>query len=179
MRKRKIFLILFPLFLGVAIYFLYRSKNLFYFNIFKTHPLLYQLVLDIRTIAWLYRKHLPLWTVYSFPDGLWLFSFGAILLIDRLHYYLHFFIFTIIYILMVMLEFLQKYFGGHGTIIGTFDKLDILFFTIAYFSISLISFFMKLKEDNPLTDTSKKSEILEDIKFIFIFIILGVLPSLF
>lgn len=182
MSKRKIFLILFPLFLGVAIYFLYRSKTLFYFKIFETHPSVYKYVTKIRDMAWLYRKHLPLWTVYSLPDGLWLFSFGATLLIERIFYFFHFTIFTGIYLFMVGLEFIQKYFGGYGSTIGTFDKLDILFFTLGYILIALVSNYIHKKnkilpKDNILS--LKKKELSEDIKYIFIFTILGVLPSLF
>ncbi len=182
MRKRKIFLVLFPLFLGVAIYFLYRSRTLFYFKIFNTHPVIHEHVIKIRDIAWLYRKHLPLWTVYSLPDGLWLFSFGAILLVDRVFYFFHFSLFTGIYIFMILLEFIQKYFGGHGTVIGTFDKFDIVFFTLGYVSIIFISNYIQkhnkiMVKENVLN--LKKKEILEDIKYITIFTILGMLPSLF
>lgn len=182
MSKRKIFLILFPLFLGVAIYFLYRSRTLFYFKIFEAHPLIYKYVIEIRDIAWLYRKHLPLWTVYSLPDGLWLFSFGAILLVDRVFYFFHFTLFTGIYIFMIGLEFIQKYFGGRGTVIGTFDKLDILFFTLGYISIVIISnYFHKKNKISIEKDiiNLKRKEILEDIKYVSLFTILGMLPSLF
>lgn len=182
MSKRKIFFILFPLFLGVTIYFLYRSRDLFYFKIFTTHPIIYSFVIKIRNIAWLYRKHLPLWTVYSLPDGLWLFSFGAILLLERFFYLLHLTIFTIIYIFMIILEFIQKYFGGHGTLLGTFDKLDILFFSLGYISIVLISSFLhkkSKKNKSEVTFVSMKKEIVEDCKYCLIFIILGALPSLF
>lgn len=179
MKRKKIFLIIFPLILGIGIYFLYRSRNLFYFKIFTTHPLIYNYVIKIRDIAWLYRKNLPLWTVYSLPDGLWLFSFGATLLLDRIFYFFHFIIFTCIYGFMIGLEFIQKYFGGHGTMLGTFDKLDILFFTIGYIFIVLISYFIhKRKSSDEKKVKSKKIEIIEDIKYICIFIILGVLPSL-
>lgn len=182
MSRRKLFFILFPLFIGVGIYFLYRSRNLFYFKIFTTYPLIYSYVIKIRDIAWLYRKHFPLWCVYSLPDGLWLFSFGAILLIERFFYSFHFIVFTVIYIFMVTLEFLQKYFGGHGSLLGTFDKLDILFFTLGYTFIVLISYYLHKKDKKIIKDISfisKRKEFSEDIKFIIIFTILGILPSLF
>lgn len=182
MSNRKKFFIIFPLLVGIGVYFLYRSRNLFYFKIFETHPLIYEHVIKIRQTAWLYRKHLPLWSVYSLPDGLWLFSFGATLLIERYFYLFHFLIFTAIYIFMVILEFIQKYFGGHGSLIGTFDKLDILFFTLGYLLISLISILFHLidKRKYIVANTPyKKKEIVEDIHFIIIFTILGILPSLF
>ncbi|WP_286033442.1 hypothetical protein [Fusobacterium necrogenes] len=183
MSKKKIFFILFPLIVGIGIYFLYRSRTLFYFKIFEIHPIIYHYVVKLRDLAWSYRKHLPLWSVYSLPDGLWLFSFGAALLIDRLFYFFHLILFTIIFILMIFLEFVQKYFGGHGTLLGTFDILDILFFTLGYLSILLISNFfyiqnrknINIKNNNYLI---KKKEILEDLKIIILFAILGILPSL-
>ncbi len=83
---------------------------------------------------------------------------------------------------MIALEFLQKYFGGHGSLLGTFDKLDILFFTLGYISIALISHYLHIKDKKIIKDISfisKRKELLEDIKYIAIFVILGVLPSLF
>ena len=63
--------------------------------------------------------------------------------------------------------------------LGTYDKLDILFFTIGYIFIVLISYFIhKRKSSDEKKVKSKKIEIIEDIKYICIFIILGVLPSL-
>lgn len=182
MKKGKVFLILFPLFLGIGIYLLYRSKNLFYFKFFSTHPVIHEHIISLRKLAWFYRKHLPLWSVYSLPDGLWLFSFGAALLIDRRFYIMHFVIFTFIYIFMIGLEFVQKYFGGHGTMLGTFDYLDIAFFTCGYICITLISIlFYKLQKNMFFNEINltKKDELIEDLKFSIIFLILGVLPSLF
>lgn len=182
MKKGKVFLILFPLFLGIGIYLLYRSKNLFYFKFFSTHPVIYEHIISLRELAWSYRKHLPLWSVYSLPDGLWLFSFGAALLVDRKFYTIHFIIFTLIYIFMVGLEFVQKYFGGHGTMLGTFDYLDIVFFTCGYMCISLISILLyKLQKNSFFNEIhlTKKDELIEDLKFSIIFLFLGVLPSLF
>ena len=83
---------------------------------------------------------------------------------------------------MVILEILQKYFGGHGSLLGTFDKLDILFFTLGYTFIVLISYYLHKKDKKIIKDISfisKRKEFSEDIKFIIIFTILGILPSLF
>lgn len=182
MKKRKVLFILFPLFLGVAIYLLYRSRNLFYFKMFKSHPVIYENVIQLRDYAWLFRKHFPLWFVYSLPDGLWLFSFGITLLMDRIFYNFHFFTFTIIYIFMIALEFVQKIFGGHGTKIGTFDKYDIIFFTIGYIlSVMVSNYFHKREkvEKEEINLINKRREFFENIKIIFIFTILGILPSLF
>lgn len=180
MRKRKILLILFPLFLGIGIYLLYRSRNLFYFKLIHS-TFLSKPVLHIRDFAKLYRKMFSTWVVYSLPDGLWLFSFGAALLIDRIFYFYDFIVFTSIYILMIILEFVQLYFGGHGSVIGTFDTMDILFFTLGYIFIVLISkhYHKKNLPDKSLfTIENKRKEVIYNVKTILIFTILGILSSL-
>ncbi|WP_443862907.1 hypothetical protein [Fusobacterium ulcerans] len=180
MRKRKLFLILFPLFLGIGIYLLYRSRNLFYFKLIHS-TFLSKPVLHIRDFAKLYRKMFSTWVVYSLPDGLWLFSFGAALLVDRIFYFYDFVVFTSIYIGMIALEFLQLYFGGHGSVIGTFDTMDIFFFTLGYLSIVLISKYYHKKnppDKSMFTIENKKKEVLYNTRTIITFIILGILPSL-
>lgn len=180
MRKRKLFLILFPLFLGIGIYLLYRSRNLFYFKLIHS-TFLSKPVLHIRDFAKLYRKMFSTWVVYSLPDGLWLFSFGAALLVDRIFYFYDFVVFTSIYIGMIALEFLQLYFGGHGSVIGTFDTMDIFFFTLGYLSIVLISkyYHKKILLINLCSQLKiRKKEVLYNTRTIITFIILGILPSL-
>lgn len=180
MRKRKLFLILFPLFLGIGIYLLYRSRNLFYFKLIHS-TFLSKPVLHVRDFAKLYRKMFSTWVVYSLPDGLWLFSFGAALLVDRIFYFYDFVVFTSIYIGMIALEFLQLYFGGHGSVIGTFDTMDIFFFTLGYLSIVLISKYYHKKnppDKSMFTIENKKKEVLYNTRTIITFIILGILPSL-
>lgn len=180
MRKRKLFLILFPLFLGIGIYLLYRSRNLFYFKLIHS-TFLSKPVLHIRDFAKLYRKMFSTWVVYSLPDGLWLFSFGAALLVDRIFYFYDFVVFTSIYIGMIALEFLQLYFGGHGSVIGTFDTMDIFFFKLGYLSIVLISKYYHKKnppDKSMFTIENKKKEVLYNTRTIITFIILGILPSL-
>ncbi|MHD0318300.1 hypothetical protein [Fusobacterium sp. THCT1E2] len=180
MRKRKLFLIFFPLFLGIGIYLLYRSRNLFYFKLIHS-TFLSKPVLHIRDFAKLYRKMFSTWVVYSLPDGLWLFSFGAALLVDRTFYFYDFVVFTSIYIGMIILEFLQLYFGGHGSMIGTFDTMDIFCFTLGYIAIVLISKYYHKKnppDKSMFTIKNKKKEVLYNVRTIIIFIILGILPSL-
>ena len=182
MKRKKIFLVLFPLVVGVIIYLIYRSRNLFYFRIIKSHSAFYDFVDDLRIFAWKYRKIFPLWVVYSLPDGLWLFSFGAALMIDRIFYLFHFFLFTGIYLFMIFFEFIQKYAGGHGSLIGTYDPYDILFFTIGYVAIVLISNHLHKKQSidkKDITSINKKIELVEDLRIIVIFFILAALPTLF
>lgn len=180
MKKRKLILIFFPLFLGVAIYLLYRSRNLFYFKLIHG-TFLNEPVLQLRTFARIYRKMFSTWVVYSLPDGLWLFSFGAALLVDRIFYFYNFVVFTGIYLWMIILEFLQLFFGGHGSLLGTFDTMDLFFFTLGYISIVLISNYIHKKnrvDKSMYTLENKKKEFIYNLKTIFIFTILGILPSL-
>lgn len=82
---------------------------------------------------------------------------------------------------MVGFEFIQKYLGGHGSLIGTYDPLDILFFTIGYVSIVIISKFLHKKDNTTqkqITLENKKNEVIYDFKIIVIFSILSVLPTL-
>ena len=90
MKKIKFILVFLPMLIGVLIYLLYRSKNLYYYNLI--HFLnINGYVLLARETAILYRKLFPTWVIYSLPDGLWLFSTGAVFLIARKKYLLHFF----------------------------------------------------------------------------------------
>lgn len=145
MKKKKLFIVMFPLFIGIAIYIIYRSKTLFYFKLIETQSFLHNPIISLREVGWRYRFYLPLWVVYSLPDGLWLFSLGAALLIDRVYFNIHCVIFTIIYLIMVIFEYIQKFFGGHGTFIGTYDEMDILFFTFGYIFAVSIAFFLNKK----------------------------------
>lgn len=180
MRKRKLILIFFPLILGIIIYLLYRSRNLFYFKLINA-TFLNESVLQLRTFAKLYRNMFSTWVVYSLPDGLWLFSFGAALLVDRIFYFYNFVVFTGVYLWMIILEFLQLFFGGHGSLLGTFDTMDIFFFTLGYLSIVLISNYIHKKnkpEKSVYTLENKKKEFFYNLKTIFIFTVLAILPSL-
>ena len=166
MKKIKFLLVFLPLFLGVIIYLLYRSKNLYYYN-FIHFLNINGYVLLAREAATLYRKLFPTWVIYSLPDGLWLFSTGAVFLVARKKYLLHFFWFLSIYLFVVGGEFVQKYYGGHGTPIGTYDKTDII-------ALILRKFDNKYKYKDK---TSK--EVMQNIKYTLIFSVLGLLPNMF
>ena len=166
MKKIKFLLVFLPLLLGVIIYLLYRSKNLFYYN-FIHFLNINGYVLLAREAATLYRKLFPTWVIYSLPDGLWLFSTGAVFLVARKKYLLHFFWFLFIYLFVVGGEFVQKYYGGHGTPIGTYDKTDII-------AIILRIFDNKYKYKDKIS-----KEVIQNIKYTLIFSVLGLLPNMF
>ena len=137
MKKTRIFLILTPLIIGILIYLMYRSKNLYYYRVMHSLNISGH-VEAARTIAKYYRKLFPTWAIYSLPDGLWLFSTGAAFLINRSGYFFNLIWFTMIYLITTFVEILQGYFGGHGTKLGTYDRNDMYFFTVAYFLILII-----------------------------------------
>lgn len=177
MRKIKFTLIFLPLILGVLIYLLYRSRNLFYYNLIHFLDMNGYVILA-REAAWLYRKLFPTWSIYSLPDGLWLFSTGAAFLLCRNNYLVHCVWFSCIYILMIVIEYVQKFYGGHGTMIGTFDKKDIMAFTIAYISINIVAFILRKLDKNYRYKMTLKAEIIENFYYSSIFLLLGILPSM-
>ena len=174
MKKIKFLLVFLPLLLGVIIYLLYRSKNLFYYN-FIHFLNINGYVLFAREVATLYRKLFPTWVIYSLPDGLWLFSTGAVFL----KYLLHFFWFLFIYLFVVGGEFIQKYYGGHGTPIGTYDKTDIIAFTYAYISINIIAIILRIFDNKYKYKDKISKEVIQNIKYTLIFSVLGLLPNMF
>lgn len=178
MKRLKFTLIFFPLLLGILIYLLYRSRNLFYYNLI--HYLnMHGYVSLARQTAIIYRKLFPTWSIYSLPDGLWLFSTGAAFLMCRNFYKFHLIWYSFIYVFMVLIEFIQKFYGGHGTIIGTFDKKDILAFTIAYLSITILTIILRKFENRLKYKENLKAELIEDIEYTIIFFVIGALPSMF
>lgn len=177
MKKIKFTLIFLPLILGVLIYLLYRSRNLFYYNLIHFLDVNGYVVLA-RETARIYRKLFPTWSIYSLPDGLWLFSTGAAFLLCRNYYLVHSVWFSFIYILMIISEYIQKFYGGHGTMIGTYDKKDIIAFTVAYISINIIALILRKLDNKYKYKMSLKFEIIEDINYSFIFLLIGLLPSM-
>lgn len=177
MKKIKVSLIFLPLILGVLIYLLYRSRNLYYYNLIHFFDI-HGYITIARQIAIVYRKIFPTWAIYSLPDGLWLFSTGAAILLCRNFYFFHIAWFSFIYILMVIIEYIQKFYGGHGTMIGTYDKKDILAFTCAYISINIIAFILRLFDSKYRYKASFSTEVFENILYTFVFFLIGLLPSM-
>lgn len=178
MKKIKFSLIFLPLIIGILIYLLYRSKNLFYFNL--VHFLkINNFVETARTIAIFYRKYFPTWVIYSLPDGLWLFSTGAMFLLCRNKYVFHLLWYFILCVFILGLEYLQKIFGGHGTPIGTFDKNDLLAYTYASISIMLISLILRKLDNKYKYKKSFTTELIENIFFTILVLIIGLLANLF
>lgn len=180
--KKRILFVIFPLFLGFLIYVLFRSKNLFYFHIFEFLNIK-NFILEMRNLSFLYRKHIPNWVIYSLPDGLWLFSFGTALFYKLDNIKKRILIFTLVFIFMSIFEYIQLFFGGHGSLIGTFDKYDLICFLIGYVLV-LVTTFIRFYILNNSLDLFKRNKtfntvIKESLPIIFVFSILAMLPTLF
>ncbi len=176
MKKIKYTLIFLPLIIGILIYLLYRSRNLFYFNIVYFLRV-NDYVETARTVATLYRKLFPTWVIYSLPDGLWFFSAGAFFLLCRNKYLFHFIWYTFFFFLTLSLEFFQKIYGGHGTPVGTFDKSDLLAYIYAYISIVIISYILRKRDNRYRYKKSFSLEFIENIFFTILISIIGVLAN--
>lgn len=79
---------------------------------------------------------------------------------------------------MIATEYVQKFYGGHGTAIGTYDKKDIVAFTAAYISINIISFILNKLDNQYKYKSNLKIEFIENITYTIIFLIIGLLPSM-
>lgn len=178
MKKIKFLLVFLPLLTGALIYLLYRSKNLYYYNFIHFLDI-NGFVLLARETATLYRKLFPTWVIYSLPDGLWLFSAGAVFLVARKRFFLHVIWFFFIYLLVILGEFVQKFFGGHGTPVGTFDKSDIVAFTYAYISINVVAIILRFFQNKDKYIFKNSKEILENICYTIIISIVGLLANMF
>ena len=178
MKKIKFLLTFFPLTLGILIYLLYRSRKLFYYNFIHLFNINGYIVLA-RESAHIYRPLFPTWVIYSLPDGLWIFSVGSLILLCRNRYFLHLIWFLFIYLLTILQEYLQKFFGGHGTAVGTFDKTDIVAFTYAFVTIVLISLVFRKIDNKFRYKENLYVELSENIFYSLIFFIIGILPNMF
>ena len=90
-----------------------------------------------------------------------------------------FFWFLFIYLFVVGGEFIQKYYGGHGTPIGTYDKTDIIAFTYAYISINIIAIILRIFDNKYKYKDKVSKEIMQNIRYTLIFSVLGLLPNMF
>lgn len=179
--KKKFFWIIAPLLVGVFIYIFFRSRRLFYYNFFHMIDIDHD-IREYRVFLWKYRKSIPNWIIYSLPDGLWIFSFGMAFLYGNKFFLIDALFFLGISIFMVGFEFLQLKFGGHGSLVGTFDLADIYCF-ISGASLALLLSYLsvrghKISLNRQLKNYSTKV-LFSRILIIFIFAILAVLPTLF
>lgn len=182
--KKKVLFIYLPIILGVLIYILFRSKSLFYFQIFKLLNLdIY--IIEVRKFVFLYRKLIPNWVIYSLPDGLWIFSFGSALLFNFKNFNKKLIIFCIAFLTTILFEYVQFYFGGHGSLFGTFDIADLVCFFSAFFLCIILNSLLYLR-DKSIKSVEMSSNTSESffqifksqISILIIYFILSILPTL-
>jgi len=132
--------VLTPLFLGGLIYILFRTENLVYNNWIQVDFSYFYVLNNIKYGGQLY-DFLPVWFVYSLPDGLWIFSLNSfIILLWNREVTLSLFVWLLAIILLAMChELLQKF----NIIRGTFDIYDMIFYLIGGILPPII--FMKIK----------------------------------
>ena len=127
--KRQIILgHLFPLFFGGLIYISFRQGTLKMFRWFDSFNLS-AVISKLRLYTMPISDHLPDWFLYSFPDGLWVFSYLSLLLLvwDNVisKHNIH-------WLLLVPAIALFSEIGQHFKIVpGTFDVMDLMFYILS------------------------------------------------
>ena len=116
---------LMTLMLGGLIYLFFRVKTLLVFEWFESLNII-EFLRPIRIVTMGYSVYLPDWLLFSLPDGLWIFSYMAIILLiwrNRIKKNNVIWIF-IVPLLIILIEIGQLY----HVIIGTFDSVDLIFY---------------------------------------------------
>ena len=126
--------VVFPLIIGVIIYLLFRPLTLKGYDVFNL-----QIIGWIKEIQENYinlRDIIPIWIIYTLPDGLWIFSFTSamLLLVENKKQQV---VFSIIPIAMAVFHELSQLMIHNY---GTFDLLDLITYFVFYF-FSIFSFY--------------------------------------
>lgn len=118
-------IVLFPIFLGIMIYVLYREPTFNAVNWLGLKESLKNISMRDNLID------LPNWVVYNLPDGLWMLAFTyLVLFIFEFKFKRNFIFFTLFMPLTISL--ISEIGQSFRFIQGTFDPLDILFYIIGY-----------------------------------------------
>jgi hypothetical protein len=129
--------VLLPLIIGLVIYILYRPTSIFFFNLLN--ETLFLNILNLRADFGKSDNFLIKWSIYSLPDGLWLFSFtNTFILLWRFESRKKRWI---LFSIPLTISLFHEFFQLIGLISGTFDLIDcftyILFFLL---SIKIFSY---------------------------------------
>lgn len=126
-----------PITIGGLIYVCFRSNTLRFFEWIDKVGLS-DVVNEIRSIAYPYKEVLPSWVLNSLPDGLWVYSFSAILFFASEEYFFQNKILLMLpFILILIMEVLQLL----DVISGTFDIMDLVMSLIMnLLSITILKF---------------------------------------
>jgi|TARA_B110000902_G_C14269761_1_gene572682 hypothetical protein len=134
---KKIFIVIFPIFLGNSIYILYRDPTFNIINWLDLNENLKNFNIGVNLVD------LPNWVIYNLPDGLWVFSFTyTILFIMKFRFKKKYIFLTLL--IPLNISFISEIGQLFGYFQGTFDIYDILFYLIGY-SFPIILNFKKIK----------------------------------
>ncbi len=141
-KKNKVNLIIihcvFPITIGGLFYILFRSTTLRMFSWFDFIGI-DKMIQYARALTVEIKNHIPIWTYYSLPDGLWMYSFTSSILIYWNNEWQKVKKWIIIPIINgIFVEILQ----GFNLFPGTFDILDLIF---SIFGITLSVIFINYK----------------------------------
>ena len=162
MKKQLIIGGLLPITLGGLIYIMFRTNNLVMFKWFSKLSL-NSIIYSIRNLSILKIIHLPEWFLFSLPDGFYMFSFVSILLLlwnNVFNKQSFLWIFSIP--LMGIVSELLQY---TGLFPGTFDSIDVLFYTLG----AILPLFLFRKSKNKLT--TNKSIVYKQLMSLFIIVL--------
>ena len=114
--------VIIPLVIGGFIYVFFRVKTLRFF-VWINKIGFSDIVNEIRTITYPYKEIFPNWFLNSFPDGLWVYSFSAMLFFTSKNYFIRNKILLMLpFVLVLIMEVLQLL----HIICGTFDIMDLV-----------------------------------------------------
>lgn len=127
MKKQLLFGHTATLLIGGLIYIAFRTERLLMFKWFAALSI-DNAINDIRQITMKISPSLPNWFLYSLPDGLWIFSYVALILTiwkNKIHGT------SIFWVLLIPVIAIASEFGQLYSIIpGTFDITDLTFYCL-------------------------------------------------
>jgi hypothetical protein len=127
-----------PLIIGGLIYISFRSLSLRLFTWFEMIGL-NNITSSIRSVLYPLKNHLPSWTYFSLPDGLWVYSFSSALILlwhDQFKKGKYWLLIPLMFGVLIELAQKIKLFPG------TFDIID---FTFSILALSLSFIIIKPK----------------------------------
>ena len=136
--KKVVLHIILPLFVGSAIYLLFRGKSLLMFEWFSYLKLDF-IINFLRDNLYKYRIYIPKSVLFSLPDSLWVYSFTMFLSI----YFKNRIILSSIFVGSIITEILQLWF-----VTGTFDIYDVIYMFVLY--LIAMYFIKKFEEEEKI-----------------------------
>ena len=127
--------VILPMFIGGLIYLLFRVDTLLMFQWVDALGLAGPLAAARASVAG-FGAALPPWFLFSLPDGLWLYAFGAQMVILHRESVLPVRVFWIC--LAPLLALVGEAGQAFGWIPGTFDVVDVLFFSMVSLGVVLL-----------------------------------------